>query len=138
MTNISSAAISLSKATSRLKILPVLHQDKNWSDVVCEAQEIVELATKAMLRRRRDRSPEMARRLDRHLDHLDKFPPAHHPALRHACEIARLLAKEHEQAFYGDEDAIPTEHYTQRQSEAAIEEARLVVELCRSIVKPTA
>jgi len=138
MTNISSAVISLTKATSRLKILPVLHQDKNWSDVVCEAQEIVELATKAMLRGAGIDPPKWHDVSAVILYHLEKFPPTHHPALLHACEMARMLAKEYEQAFYGDEDTIPTEHYTQRQSEAAIDEARFVVELCRSIVTPTA
>ena len=51
MTNIDLAASYLLKATSRMRILPVLMEDENWSDVVREAQEIVELATKAILRR---------------------------------------------------------------------------------------
>jgi HEPN domain-containing protein len=138
MTNIDLADSYVLKATSRLKILPVLHQDEDWSDVVREAQEIVELATKAMLRRAGIDPPKWHDVSTVILTHLENFPPAHHASLRHACEIARLLAKEREQAFYGDEDAIPTEHYTRGQSEAAIEQARLVVELCRSIVTPTA
>ncbi len=40
----------LSKATKRLKILPVLLQEEAFSDVVREAQEIVELALKGALR----------------------------------------------------------------------------------------
>ncbi len=40
----------LEKATKRLKILDVLLDDQAYSDVICEAQEIVELALKGMLR----------------------------------------------------------------------------------------
>ena len=50
MTNASLARSYLKKATSRLKILPVLNGDGAYSDVVREAQEIVELALKGMLR----------------------------------------------------------------------------------------
>ncbi len=138
MTNIDLAASYLLKATSRLKILPVLHQDSNWSDVVRESQEIVELATKAILRRAGIDPPKWHDVSPVILAHLDDFPDPHHSALRRACEIARSLAKEREQAFYGDEDLVPTEHYTREHSESAMGEARFVVELCRSIVSPTA
>jgi HEPN domain-containing protein len=50
MTNISLAQSYLIKATKRLKILPVLLAEQAYSDVVREAQEIVELALKGMLR----------------------------------------------------------------------------------------
>jgi HEPN domain-containing protein len=50
MTNITLAQSYLIKATKRLKILDVLLAEKDYSDVVREAQEIVELAQKAMLR----------------------------------------------------------------------------------------
>ena len=138
MTNIDLAASYLLKATSRLKILPVLHQDSNWSDVVREPQEIVELATKAILRRAGIDPPKWHDVSPVILVHLDDFPDQHHSALQRAGEIARSLAKEREQAFYGDEDVVPTEHYTREHSESAIEEARFVVELCRSIISPPA
>lgn len=50
MTNTSLAASYLEKASKRLKILDVLHADAAYSDVVREAQEVVELALKGMLR----------------------------------------------------------------------------------------
>ncbi len=50
MTNSSLAVSYLKKATDRLAILRVLQQKKAYSDVVREAQEIVELALKGMLR----------------------------------------------------------------------------------------
>ncbi len=50
MTNISLAQSYLSKARKRLRILTVLLEEEAYSDVVREAQEIVELALKGMLR----------------------------------------------------------------------------------------
>lgn len=50
MTNVSLAQSYLVKAVKRLKILTVLLDEDAYSDVVREAQEIVELALKGMLR----------------------------------------------------------------------------------------
>jgi HEPN domain-containing protein len=50
MTNISLAKSYLKKATVRLDILDLLLEKEAYSDVVREAQEIVELAVKGMLR----------------------------------------------------------------------------------------
>lgn len=50
MTNISLAVSYLIKARKRLRVLRVLLDEGDFSDVVREAQEIVELALKGMLR----------------------------------------------------------------------------------------
>jgi HEPN domain-containing protein len=50
MTNMDLAQSYLIKARKRLKILGVLLQEEDYSDVVREAQEIVELSLKGMLR----------------------------------------------------------------------------------------
>ena len=50
MTNDSLARSYLTKARVRLKVLDVLKAEGAWSDVVREAQEVVELALKALLR----------------------------------------------------------------------------------------
>jgi HEPN domain-containing protein len=50
VTNLSLAQSYLQKARTRLKILQVLLDEEAFSDVVREAQEIVELALKGMLR----------------------------------------------------------------------------------------
>ena len=50
MTNISLAQSYLIKAPKRFKILAVLFDDQAYSDVIREAQEIVELSSKGMLR----------------------------------------------------------------------------------------
>ena len=50
MTNTSLAKSYLVKAGHRLKVLSILFEDGAYSDVVREAQEVVELALKGMLR----------------------------------------------------------------------------------------
>lgn len=50
MTNLTLAQSYLVKAQKRLKALAVLLSEEAYSDVVREAQEIVELALKGMLR----------------------------------------------------------------------------------------
>lgn len=50
MKNLSLAKSYLGKAQKRLKILNVLLDEDDYSDVIREAQEIVELALKGMLR----------------------------------------------------------------------------------------
>lgn len=60
MTNISLAQSYLLKAGKRLKILAVLLDDQAYSDVIREAQEIVELSLKGMLRQVGIEPPQMA------------------------------------------------------------------------------
>ncbi|MBI4687387.1 MAG: HEPN domain-containing protein [Nitrospirae bacterium] len=50
MTNISLAKSYITKAMKRMNILDILLKEQDYSDVIREAQEIVELAQKAMLR----------------------------------------------------------------------------------------
>ena len=136
MTNIDLAASYLLKATSRMRILPVLMEDENWSDVVREAQEIVELATKAILRRAGIDPPKWHDVSPIIIENLQQFPKALQQALRESAEISRSLAKEREQAFYGEEDSIPSERYSREEAEQAVHEARKVVDLCRTLVAP--
>lgn len=50
MNNLTLAQSYLLKATKRLKVLDVLFQEEAYSDVIREAQELVELALKGILR----------------------------------------------------------------------------------------
>lgn len=122
------------KALSRRKILPVLLEDRNFSDVIRESQEIVELALKGILRE------------------LGVDPPRHHdvgPALLEArtriagvskndvdrmASISLRLRKERELAFYGDVDFIPTEKYSLEDAEAAIAEVDEVIRFMMGII----
>ena len=138
MTSRSLAESYLVKAEARLEVLEVLRRREAYSDVVREAQELVELALKGMLRavgiephHVHDVGPLLR-------EHRDKFPERLRPDLDRAAEISRALRKERELAFYGDIDFIPTEEYDLEDAVQAEADARRVVELARAAIRPGA
>jgi len=134
LTNIDLAQSYLLKASSRLKILEVLLAEADYSDVIREAQEVVELATKAMLRRAGIDPPKWHDVGSIIMDHLDHFPPALHTELEKTARISKALRKERELSFYGEVDFIPSEEYTREQAAQAISDARYVVEQARQLI----
>lgn len=129
MTNGSLAASYLLKARKRLKALEVLFAEDASSDVVREAQELVELALKAALRAVGLDPPkihDVGRLID---EHRGRFPEEVAAATPRLVEISAWLRKEREFAFYGDIDFIPTEQYTRAQAARALEDARFVVDI---------
>lgn len=127
MTNVSLAQSYLIKAQKRLKILAVLLDEAAFSDVVREAQEIVELALKGMLRQVGIEPPkwhDVGRTLE---EYRARFPEQVVSQIDRLAEISAWLRKEREFSFYGDIDFIPTEEYSRDDALKAIEDARFVV-----------
>ena len=125
----------LEKATKRLRVLEVLMEEEAFSDVVREAQELVELALKGMLRyvgidppKWHDVGPIIA-------EHRDLFPEDMQNSLNRLMEISKRLRREREFAFYGDIDFIPTEEYTRENALEAIDDARFVLEKSTALIK---
>lgn len=117
----------LSKSRARLQALELLHRLGDYSDVVREAQEVVELATKAVLHavgvdppRWHDVGPLLR-------EYRDRLPAPAAEAVDEIAAISRRLRKERELAFYGALDLIPTEAYGAAESEQALADARRVV-----------
>lgn len=134
MTNTTLAQSYLIKATKRLKILTVLLDEDAYSDVIREAQEVVELALKGMLRQVGIEPPKWHDVGQALLEHADRFPTdvqADVPRLR---EISAWLRKEREFSFYGEIDFIPTEEYTRAEAERAIADARFVVSVAQLVI----
>ncbi len=134
MTNTSLAKSYLVKARHRLKVLDVLMGDGAFSDVVREAQEVVELALKGMLRHVGVEPPkwhDVGQLLE---EHRARFEPAVGPALPRLAEASGWLRKEREFAFYGDIDFIPTERYSRADAARAIDAARLSVESATLVI----
>lgn len=127
MTNVSLAQSYLVKARKRLKILVVLLDESAYSDVVREAQEIVELALKGMLRQVGIEPPKWHDVGGMLKEYRLRFPPAIAAQVEQLASISSWLRKEREFSFYGDIDFIPTEEYTQADALRAIEDARFVV-----------
>ncbi len=133
MTNRDLAKSYIWKAETRLDALEALRKRRNFSDVVREAQETVELALKGMLRAIGVEPPKYHDVGSLLLEHGDRFQTAIINDLERAAGISKRLRRERELAFYGDIDFIPTEEYTEEDARRAIEDAKWVVELAKKV-----
>ncbi|MEW8959956.1 hypothetical protein MHOCP_15250 [Moorella humiferrea] len=134
MTNITLAQSYLEKATKRLKILPVLFDEEAYSDVIREAQEIVELALKGMLRAIGVEPPKQHDVGYLLVEFKERFPEEIQREVDRMAGISKWLRKEREFAFYGDVDFIPTEEYTEADARKAINGAELVVKMASKVI----
>ncbi|MCX7793701.1 MAG: HEPN domain-containing protein [Thermodesulfovibrionales bacterium] len=124
----------LFKAKKRLKALYVLFEEEDYSDVIREAQEIVELCLKAMLRSAGIEPPKIHEVSSLLIEHRDRFSE---DVVKHFNEISRIskrLRKERELAFYGEMDFIPTEEYSEEDALEAIKEAEFVLRVAEETV----
>lgn len=135
MTNSKLAQSYLQKAKIRLEILNFLFNREAWSDVVREAQEVVELALKGMLRQIGVEPPKYHDVGLFLIEYKDRFPEEIQKELERLAEISSWLRKERELSFYGDIDFIPTERYTESDARRAIEDARFVVEIASVVIR---
>ncbi len=134
MTNGSLAASYLIKARTRLKVLRVLFEDEAYSDVVREAQEIVELALKGMLRQAGMEPPHWHDVSRFVVEHRARFPTVSDEEIERLAAVSKALRKERELAFYGATDFIPTEEYTREQAQEALDGARRVVSVAARVI----
>lgn len=134
MTNKSLAQSYLIKATKRLKILPVLLEESAYSDVVREAQEVVELALKGMLRQIGVEPPKWHDVGGALQEFANRFADDVRAEIDRLAEISAWLRKEREFSFYGDIDFIPTEQYTQADARRAIADAEHVVRVAARVI----
>ena len=133
MTNNELSRSYLIKSEKRLKILDVLLKEEAYSDVVRESQEIVELVQKAILRKIGIDPPKWHDVSDIIISNLEFIPKEHHAEIKDIIMIAKWLRREREQSFYGDIDFIPTEEYTLKDAEQAIEGATKWVRVCQKL-----
>ncbi len=125
----------LYKSRRRVKALHTLMTEEDWSDVVREAQEIVELCAKGMLRaigidppRQHDVAPLL-------VANAERLPEAVREALPGLAEASKALRKEREFAFYGDDDFLPVEEYGADQARWAFGAAAEAVRLAEAVIR---
>ena len=123
----------LTKTQSRLKALQVLFDDKNYSDVVCESQEIVELVSKALLRLVMI-DPPHRHDVGRELDSIKDQFSNDQQAITELIRANHWLRREREMSYYGADDFDPTEGYTQEDAEQAFGYAELAVKTLRGLL----
>lgn len=134
MTNQTLAQSYLIKATKRLRVLDVLMEEEAYSDVVREAQEVVELALKGILRQVGVEPPKQHDVGGLVLEYRDRFPAVVEKRAERLARISKWLRKEREFAFYGDVDFIPTAEYGREDGERAVKDAVFVVEAARLVI----
>lgn len=127
-------AAYLKKSKSRLKALKVLYNDKSYSDVVREAQEIVELCSKGILRVALIDPPHRHDVAEELLEAKKQLPKPHHAGLDDLAVANHWLRREREMAFYGADDFDPTEGYSVKDADRAFEYAELAAGLLGKLI----
>ena len=136
MTNSSLARSYLKKAAARLALLPILKKKGAYSDLVREAQEIVELSLKGMLRQVGVEPPKWHDVGSLLVKNADRFEASVRERIPSLAEASEWLRAERELSFYGDVDFIPTEQYGPREGRRAAAAAKLSVQTARWVIKP--
>ena len=134
MTNLTLAQSYLQKARVRLRVLDVLLAEGAYSDVIREAQELVELAAKGMLRQAGIEPPKHHDVGGLIVEYQERFPFADEETAGKIAAISKWLRKEREFSFYGDIDFIPTEEYTRDDAERAYQDARFVLQQAELVI----
>lgn len=123
------------KGSKTLKTLGVLLEENGYSDVVREAQEVGELASKGMVRQV---GIELLKWHDVGqliLKYQTRFPDEAASQAEKLAEISAWLCKEREFAFYGDIDFIPTERYSKDDAQRAIDDAKFIIQMAELTIK---
>jgi HEPN domain-containing protein len=131
MQNRSLASDYVHRAEVRLQALEILFKAESWPDVVREAQEIVELALKGLLRAYGVDPPRVHDVSDVLRAERERLPEAVRERIEHLGAISRDLRRDRELAFYGAEDLTPSGFYSRQDAERAFDGARTTVTLVR-------
>lgn len=95
----------------RFKALKVLLEEGAYPDVVRESQEIVELLLKGFLRKKNIDPPKWHDVGSILLENKSILSAAISNELEQIIEFSKYLRRERENAFYGEEDIIPLQHF---------------------------
>ena len=118
----------------RLEALQVLFNREGYADVVREAQEIVELVSRALIRHLGG-EPARVHDVSAQLVELKaRIPAEEHEGLEMLIAVSRELRRDRELAFYGTEDLTPSEFYSKNDAERALAQAKGAVAFVVGIV----
>ncbi len=120
-----------SRSAKRLLAVELLMQHEAFPDVVREAQELVELVLKGMLRAVGIDPPKWHDVGQILVEHAAKFPAALQPELPALAAISRRLRRDREAAFYGEIDLIPEQVFDREAARQALDDARRVLDRVR-------
>ena len=135
MRNRSLARDYITRAEKRLKALEALYKEQAWADVVREAQEVVELALKSLLRSCNIEAPRTHDVSDVMVAEKARLPQEVQNELKRYTEISRQMRRDRELAFYGSEDLTPSEFYKESDAKRAQDDAVWVVKSLLACLK---
>ena len=116
----------IKRSELRLKVLDFYLSQNGYPDAVRESQELVELLLKAVLRHKGIEVPKTHDVSKTIIKYIEIMPPAIKDNIEKIASISKYLRKDRELSFYGEEDFIPSEEYTEEEARRAIESARFV------------
>lgn len=108
------------RCQQRRLALSTLYEAGAYADVMREAQELVELALKGLLRAVGIDPPKWHDVGGILLDNAELFPPSLRADLARMAAISARLRRERELSFYGEIDFIPDENYSQADAAAVL------------------
>ncbi|MBN8509536.1 MAG: HEPN domain-containing protein [Burkholderiales bacterium] len=117
-----------SRSAKRLLAVELLMQHEAFPDVVREAQELVELVLKGMLRAVGIDPPKWHDVGQILVEHAAKFPAGLQAELPALAAISRRLRRDREAAFYGEIDLIPEQVFDRESARQALDAARRVLD----------
>ena len=119
----------------RFCALSVILEKGGYADVVREAQEIIELLSKALIRHL-GAEPARVHDVSAQLQELrSRIEIELHPKLDALIACSRELRRDRELAFYGTEDLTPSEFYSKEDADKAFGYARDSLSFVESIIK---
>jgi len=118
-----------------MEAVKFLHSRGGYSDVIREAQEVVELYLKGILRFAGIEPPKWHDVGPILLQHWTQIASLDQRTTEKLAEISARLRKEREISLYGDIDFIPTEEYNAQDSAKAIEDAEFSLSIAESIIR---
>ncbi len=125
----------ITRAGHRLAAVELLYERQSFADVVREAQELVELCLKGLLRTARVEVPRLHDVGPILLDARERLPASVQPHAEALAKISKQMRRDRELAFYGSEDLTPTDFYQEEDAKQALEDARWVYSICQAVVK---
>ncbi|MGB9866591.1 MAG: HEPN domain-containing protein [Bacillota bacterium] len=118
----------------RPKALRMLLEEGALADVVREAQEVVELALKAILRQIGVEPPKQHDVGPLLVEYKHLLPPKAQENVYVLAKTSKWLRKEREFAFYGDMDFIRSLEYSRDDAEKAMQAAVMAVATARKVI----
>ena len=123
------------RSQKRMLALAVLLREESWADVVREAQEVVELILKALLRSCSIEAPRTHDVSGILAEEKARLPSRIQKDLAKIIDISKELRRDRELAFYGSEDLTPSEFYSAKDGKKAYENADWLVKVVGSVIK---